>query len=1087
MVEFFVGDTLDCSAVFAKIKERRGNGKRQILIVPDRFMLYYEKAVMDYLDLTACFDVEVVSFSRLANKSMGSKMNDYLSAQGAVMLLRKVIEKNKDKLSCFRGAYNNADFASEIYAVISQIRNSGVSSDRIEEILPSLPVKILNKSKDIVLLYKGYVEELQSGYTDGSSKLEALTEAVESRGMQDSDVYISDYLYLSNVQRRICEKIFASANYCGVFMVGNDDADNARIYPSRCLQILVGRAEACGALARVHRLPSVLKGDKKAISRELFAYGGKTFESDGFTKIYVADSAEEEVRRVAREIKRKVVEEGYRYKDFAVVCSDSAVYSPVVERIFGNTGIKYFFDKKQSLAAQAAARLILGAIRTVAKGFRLKDVTEFAKNAVLGLDFDKVCAFENFCIKYGLDTLRFSGPFKVGENDADYDAAEEIREVVFSLLGCFASRNATAEEYYGELADFLVKADYDARYESYVASLKDRGDEVAYNCALQASDKVKEIFARSVKLLGDCRFSLSSYLNIISSAVATTEISLVPLYVDCVFVGEARESRYDGVRIMYVVGASAGTLPPEHGDNGIFAGKESREWAKQGVVVEPDVKEQNNAERLNTLMFLLKPSEALEISYSRYSAAGEPQSESVVVKQLCELLSLKKQRPPRTSPTWTTKEYAEYFAGKGNLADELIQYKLSTEMGICHDDKKAYDALYALACEKYGRGYVEALLRDVAAEEKIDPSRAAVWKGGHTSSSQIEKYMKCPFMHYMDYILRVHPRDKAEMRVRDMGSIIHEVLQRFFSSFDYKNATPSAIEKTVLAIAKKVLEKEEYRQMSAIPYLRGEIAEIKQRCVFLIQTLCRRMKNSDFEPYILEEAFGMDGKYAPIKIDMGNKKVDLLGRIDRVDRFGDYISIIDYKSAASITFSLPQVIYGERIQLFIYMKALSSQLKLKPAGVFYLPINNKFLSESKGGGRFKYVGFINTDKEIITHFDHIFASPVNGIESETYPIRRSDKKGKEGEVEATETGVAASPEIFDKLCDYVGKLVSKASGEIDGGYIKASPAGDACRYCEYGGVCMFKAGGGVARKNKDSKNFADYPYFGEAGNGDEVE
>ena len=1018
MVEFFVGDTLDCSAVFAKIKERRGNGKRQILIVPDRFMLYYEKAVMDYLDLTACFDVEVVSFSRLANKSMGSKMNDYLSAQGAVMLLRKVIEKNKDKLSCFRGAYNNADFASEIYAVISQIRNSGVSSDRIEEILPSLPVKILNKSKDIVLLYKGYVEELQSGYTDGSSKLEALTEAVESRGMQDSDVYISDYLYLSNVQRRICEKIFAAANYCGVFMVGNDDADNARIYPSRCLQILVGRAEACGALARVHRLPSVLKGDKKAISRELFAYGGKTFESD---------------------------------------------------------------------AAQAAARLILGAIRTVAKGFRLKDVTEFAKNAVLGLDFDKVCAFENFCIKYGLDTLRFSGPFKVGENDADYDAAEEIREVVFSLLGCFASRNATAEEYYGELADFLVKADYDARYESYVASLKDRGDEVAYNCALQASDKIKEIFARSVKLLGDCRFSLSSYLNIISSAVATTEISLVPLYVDCVFVGEARESRYDGVRIMYVVGASAGTLPPEHGDNGIFAGKESREWAKQGVVVEPDVKEQNNAERLNTLMFLLKPSEALEISYSRYSAAGEPQSESVVVKQLCELLSLKKQRPPRTSPTWTTKEYAEYFAGKGNLADELIQYKLSTEMGICHDDKKAYDALYALACEKYGRGYVEALLRDVAAEEKIDPSRAAVWKGGHTSSSQIEKYMKCPFMHYMDYILRVHPRDKAEMRVRDMGSIIHEVLQRFFSSFDYKNATPSAIEKTVLAIAKKVLEKEEYRQMSAIPYLRGEIAEIKQRCVFLIQTLCRRMKNSDFEPYILEEAFGMDGKYAPIKIDIGNKKVDLLGRIDRVDRFGDYISIIDYKSAASITFSLPQVIYGERIQLFIYMKALSSQLKLKPAGVFYLPINNKFLSESKGGGRFKYVGFINTDKEIITHFDHIFASPVNGIESETYPIRRSDKKGKEGEVEATETGVAASPEIFDKLCDYVGKLVSKAAGEIDGGYIKASPAGDACKYCEYGCVCMFKAGGGVARKNKDSKNFADYPYFGEAGNGDEVE
>jgi len=34
MVEFFVGDTLDSTAVFEKIKERRGKGKRQILIVP---------------------------------------------------------------------------------------------------------------------------------------------------------------------------------------------------------------------------------------------------------------------------------------------------------------------------------------------------------------------------------------------------------------------------------------------------------------------------------------------------------------------------------------------------------------------------------------------------------------------------------------------------------------------------------------------------------------------------------------------------------------------------------------------------------------------------------------------------------------------------------------------------------------------------------------------------------------------------------------------------------------------------------------------------------------------------------------------
>ena len=269
--------------------------------------------------------------------------------------------------------------------------------------------------------------------------------------MEDCDVYISDYLYLSNVQRRICEKLFACANYCAVFMVCNDGAENSRIYPSRCLETLVDRAKACGCLAEVHRLPSVLKGDKSIISKELFAYGGRTYAGDGSTRVFVADSAEEEVKRVAREIRRQVVREGYRFKDFAVVCCDTAVYAPIVERVFENVGISYFFDKKQPLETQAATRLVCGAFRTVAKGFRRKDVIEFAKNALLGLDYFKVCAFENFCIKYGIDNLRTDAPFKVGTEDAEYAVAEEIRATISDYLSCFTMRNATAAEYYEEL------------------------------------------------------------------------------------------------------------------------------------------------------------------------------------------------------------------------------------------------------------------------------------------------------------------------------------------------------------------------------------------------------------------------------------------------------------------------------------------------------------------------------------------------------------------------------------------------------------------------------------------------------------
>ena len=130
MVQFFVTDTLDCSAVIGAIKRSRGE-RRQILLVPDRFMLHYEKAVMEGLGESACFDVEVVSFARLASKVLGLTGENFLSPQGAVMLLRKVIEEKKNELVCFRASYGNVNFASEVYAVISQIRNSGVSTEMI--------------------------------------------------------------------------------------------------------------------------------------------------------------------------------------------------------------------------------------------------------------------------------------------------------------------------------------------------------------------------------------------------------------------------------------------------------------------------------------------------------------------------------------------------------------------------------------------------------------------------------------------------------------------------------------------------------------------------------------------------------------------------------------------------------------------------------------------------------------------------------------------------------------------------------------------------------------------------------------------
>lgn len=1094
MVEFFVTDTLDCSAVFERIRAARGD-KRQILLVPDRFMLYYEKAVMEHLGEQACFDIEVVSFARLATKTLGLTGENFLSPQGAVMLLRKVIEDNKDELVCFRSSYGNVNFASEIYAVISQIRNSGISTEMIAEAAKTLPAKVANKTADILRLYRGYVDALRDGLVDGTSKLALLIEAIERDGLEDADVYITDYLYLTGTERSVCEAIFKRAHSTCVFFVGADDgAENGRIFPKSCLSSLIDRARQAGCAVKIHRVKSELRGDKAAIASQLFSYNGFVAPSDGTVRLWSSSGVEQEVMRVAREIRAKV-NDGARYRDFAVVCCDAERYLPVISRAFARCGIPCFADRKKQLSVQAVPRLVLSAMRAVAKGFRRREVCEFCRNGVLGIDRNDADIFDNYCLKYGIDGFSPSSEFSAGKGvDPDREIAEKVRAKLVGYLRPFSDKTGDVASFAAMTEEFLRGCDIDAKLNTYAQKIAELDDPSELSSLKQSVHKFKDLIDQSVRLMGSCRMSLSEYCNILAGAAAGETISMVPLSADCVFVGESRESRYDNISHMYVVGAVAGKLPPEHGEGGIFATKESREWSKAGLEVEPDTQSQNNAERLNTLMFLLKPSESLTISYPCFGDDGKASAPSAVIGQLSEMLAIKVDRE-KDAPE-TIDDFAYKFADVSNAMRELLLYKAEAERGGAADKTGAYSALRLIAEEHEGADRVQALLSagEVAARLDTRADGVEVWRGGNTSVSQFEKYFKCPFMHYMDHILRVRARDEAKIQVAESGSIIHDVLQRYFSLPDYAQGDRETVRRRASRCVDMALAAEEYARICSIPELRGALAELRGRCEFLICTLVERMAHSSFKPYQTEQSFGFGEKYGPIVLKFDGKQVNIRGRMDRIDRCKDYAIILDYKSAGSVKFALPDVYFGSRIQLLIYMKALAEAEHFTPAGVFYLPMNNSYVRPDSDGNRFRYIGFANTDGEIPELLDSGLREPDH--KGELFPIESAYAKeaDEDGEYPTVfkgikDQGTAVDTLRFRKLCDYAFDLVTKAAKEMDGGFIAPvaqSPA--VCEYCAYGHICG-KEHMTAARTASDRKDFEKYSYFAtkEANDGDQVE
>lgn len=98
----------------------------------------------------------------------------------------------------------------------------------------------------------------------------------------------------------------------------------------------------------------------------------------------------------------------------------------------------------------------------------------------------------------------------------------------------------------------------------------------------------------------------------------------------------------------------------------------------------------------------------------------------------------------------------------------------------------------------------------------------------------------------------------------------------------------------------------------------------------------RGLKRSDFKLFAFEESFDKGGFFDQVDIDGENY---LRGRIDRIDKAGDLIRIIDYKTGAK-SFKLINVLNGLDLQLIVYMMAASDK-DFKPVASFYLPLRDE--------------------------------------------------------------------------------------------------------------------------------------------------
>lgn len=1051
-MKIFLAKTFD-SAADGLIEELKKNltdkDTRHIVIVPEKFTLSGEKIIFDKLEICGADNLEITSFSRLAEKTVNTRKK-CLSAAGSLMLFTKAVLDVSDKLVKYRNCSKLTGFYQEMYSVIALLRNSGVSPDELLKL--QLPKITRLKIEEIALLYDSYTMLLREQYYDATSLYEEFAASIaENAEFADSRIFILDYYFFSKVQYDIIGRLIDFSKGVYISLPQNEYAKNERIFPKNTLETLKAICCEKSEICSISVCPTKLKSDFEMIADNLFSYEKCKRTVTENIKLFSNESAEKEVEFAAVKINELILDEQYRYKDIALVTGSIEEYAPFIKNIFKRYNIPFFINKKEPMIFQAGVRFLSDSLRVVNNNYDKADILKLAINPFSDISKEEYYDFDNYIAKYGINHSKFTVPFNLGSDDELYVNAEKVRKKLVSRLALFCDKKINAD-YVSTVKTYLKDCEFLENTNRFIEGQIACDNEFYAPITVQAYDKLFAVLNEYENILGGEQSSLEEFSITIDNMIADIEIGMVPYFADSVYIGEASESMYAGVKAMLVLGAGQGVIPKTQGNTPILSVNDIEMLFSQNVVVEPNPKSANRDSYFYVLQLLITPTDKLFISYNE----GKNTGPSEIIREIKNMFGINVERFSKDL------NYIYRAYGEDELKKRLPSV-ISTEKNmesiligdICGEKSsmelfKLYNSMFE-ALPQTKKEVINFYLSKKRKNYKIANAKNLYFAKNYTYVSQIERYFNCPYAHFMDYGLGLKERKEAKMSSMDIGNIIHKVLEVFFKKItDYK-----IDDDKIKAAAEEILDEILLEPRLSASFEKSNKAlreRIRKECVITCTQLVRRIGCSKYKPFKIEVGFGY-GDYDAIKLKAGDETLNFIGKIDRVDKYKNRIIIIDYKTGAVTGKNFDSIYSGKKIQLYMYLSALLGMDKdLLPSGVFYQPINIRYVKEKETQKRFSLIGQVNANPDIIADIDYNFANGkslfIDGV-----------KKTTKGELSAETEKYALTDEEFYSICRYVNRLAENAVKEISEGYILPSPLGDAnnniCSYCNYSNVCGF--------------------------------
>lgn len=1085
------------------LREAQAHPKQQYLVlVPEQFTMQTQK---DFVNMSArggILNIDILSFQRLAYRifeETHSAKLPVLDEIGKIFVVRRVAEEKAQQLVLMKHQMHRIGYINEVKSMISEFIQYDVQGDVLNRLLEEnrSQQQIYGKLHDMKVIYEGFKDYLKEKFITSEELLEVLCHVVEqSEILRNCTIIMDGFTGFTPVQKKLLEKLmvlcrdmWVTVTYDTSEAVREQLPDYHLFHMSgKMMQDLSDMAKQVGVV-REKDVLFLAKNNYRfqnqhalaALERNLFRSRMVPYEDkiEGIGA-YVCQNPLSEMHFVAQEIRRLIMEEGYRYRDIAVVTGDLAEYGDYATRMFERFGIPYFSDYKRNALANPAVACIRSLLECAVQDFSYESVGRLWRSGLVPIDMEVLDRLQNYILAKGIRGIkRWKEPWMTlvrGMSEEELEELNGYREQFITPLvefaACIRSKRTTVIEKTVQLYKLMEQYKMQEQLRQFEEEFTASGEAALGREYAQIYRVIIGILERLTQMLGSEKMDGQQYAELLDAGFAEMKVGVIPPGVDQVTIGDIERSRLKDIRALFFVGVNDGVIPKSKLSAGILSELERENLREQGIELAPGREEQYYTQRFYLYLNLTKPSERLYLTYSKVDASGAARNPSYLIttmRQLFPQLKLCERND--------TLQQVEQILSVVDGMEFLIEHRAGG------DRPKGYFALYRWFERQQEYQNRLRLLRSAAREGRgSDRIHAALAKALYTdelsgSVTRLEQYAACAYAHFLQYGIGLREREEYGFDSLDFGNILHSVLDCYAKELAKRHILWTQLsEKEQEELVEYCVDETVLQYDSTVLYYsardRYRIVRMKRIAKRTVWALTRQLAKGTFVPSRYELQFHNTEE---IKNGLQEAaRLNLRGRIDRMDICEKedkvYVKVVDYKTGRK-EFQLLNVYYGLQLQLIVYLQAamqfegrIYQDKEILPAGVVYYRVDDPVIEANRSDAD-------GVEKEILRtlRVDGVFSEDSAVLSAVDEELGKAEQTGDSYESDVAPVGLkrggvltkrskTIQEEEFNLMMRYADARAKRMGEQILSGDITTNPYEDgkdnACMYCAYAALCM---------------------------------